>query len=161
MDFITAIKTCISKYVDFNGRARRSEFWYWELFTLIVGVVAGWIPFVGNLLNLAIILPTLAVGARRLHDTDRSGWWLLMSVVPGIIVGILAIALFGSAFLGIIAGTINPDAIADIVVSNVGLLVAYLISILAAVICSIILIIWWASDSTPGTNKYGENPKGV
>lgn len=47
MDFITAVKTCLSKYADFNGRARRSEFWYWYLFNFIVGLVLGWIPIVG------------------------------------------------------------------------------------------------------------------
>jgi len=90
MSFQDAIKTCFNKYVDFTGRARRSEFWYWVLFTFLVGIVASIIDailgtrsssgtgLIGGLADLALLLPSLAVGARRLHDTGRSGWWLLL-----------------------------------------------------------------------------------
>lgn len=81
-----AIKICFNKYADFTGRARRSEFWYWQLFNLIVGfsvgIAVGWIPIIGQiisiLVSLAFVIPNYAVGARRLHDTGRSGWWQLL-----------------------------------------------------------------------------------
>lgn len=162
MDFVTAIKTCFSKYADFSGRARRSEFWYWYLFSVIVSFVAGWIPFVGGLMNLALVIPQLSVGARRLHDTGRSGWWLLLSIVPGLVMVALAIALFGSAIFSIIAsGEYNPDMVADNMMSNMGLLVAVIVAWLVTLVCGIILIVWWAKDSVPGANQYGENPKGM
>lgn len=82
MDFGGAIKSVFSKYATFTGRARRSEFWYWYLFTFIVGCVLGWIPVLGWLVSIALIIPNLAVGARRLHDTNRSGWWLLLNLIP-------------------------------------------------------------------------------
>lgn len=91
MDFTTAIRTCFSKYVDFSGRARRSEYWYFALFNLLASFVAlildnllgtdydtGSSGLIGTVLSLALFLPSLAVGVRRLHDTGRSGWWLLL-----------------------------------------------------------------------------------
>ena len=86
MDFLTAIKTCFSKYADFTGRARRSEFWFWSLFTFIVVVLLCCIPVIGWILlpiaGIAFIIPSLAVGARRLHDTGKSGWWWLINLIP-------------------------------------------------------------------------------
>lgn len=75
-------------YADFNGRAKRTEFWMFILFNWIASII---IYFVGGLLgiswlssiySLAVLVPTLAVGARRLHDTGRSGWWWLICLVP-------------------------------------------------------------------------------
>lgn len=96
MDFMTAVRTCLSKYVDFSGRARRSEYWYFALFGFLVGIVTSVLDGVlgtdydgatsGGLINtvvsLAFFLPSLAVGVRRLHDTDRSGWWILIGLIP-------------------------------------------------------------------------------
>ena len=84
MDFITAIKTCLAKYVGFGGRARRSEYWYFVLFLVVVSLALGAAGFeqIGNFFSVATLLPSLAVGVRRLHDTDRSGWWLLLLLVP-------------------------------------------------------------------------------
>ena len=90
MAFPDAVKICFSKYADFNGRARRSEFWWWVLFTFLLGIAASIIDavlgttnssgtgLIGSITNLAVLLPSLAVGARRLHDTGRSGWWQLL-----------------------------------------------------------------------------------
>ncbi len=95
MDFMTAVRTCLSKYVDFSGRARRSEYWYFALFGFLVGIVTGVLDAIlgtdydgssGGLINtlgsLALFLPSLAVAVRRLHDTDRSGWWILLGLIP-------------------------------------------------------------------------------
>jgi uncharacterized membrane protein YhaH (DUF805 family) len=95
MDFMTAVRTCLSKYVDFSGRARRSEYWYFALFGFLVGIATSILDAVlgtsydtgsGGLINtvgsLALFLPSLAVGVRRLHDTDRSGWWILIGIIP-------------------------------------------------------------------------------
>jgi uncharacterized membrane protein YhaH (DUF805 family) len=84
--FLEAIATCFRKYVGFRGRARRPEYWYWVLFQVLL-TIAGLLvdrslhlfnPF----LSLALFLPGLAVTVRRLHDTDRSGWWVLISIIP-------------------------------------------------------------------------------
>src|SRR5689334_197445 len=83
MTFQDAIKTCFSKYADFKGRASRSEYWWFALFVSLVYVALFQInPTLTDLFLLATLLPSLAVGTRRLHDTNRSGWWQLMWVVP-------------------------------------------------------------------------------
>ncbi|HZP75570.1 MAG TPA: DUF805 domain-containing protein [Pseudolabrys sp.] len=90
MDFGTAVKTCFSKYATFSGRAPRSEYWWFTLAVVIVNVVLRLVDHLAfeeagvlsGLWSLAILLPSLAVGARRLHDLDRTGWWLLLIFVP-------------------------------------------------------------------------------
>ena len=82
-DLQKAVKTCFNKYADFSGRATRSEFWWFSLFQLIVLVIAGVISdiFYG-VVALGLLLPGLAVGARRLHDIGKTGWLLLLWLVP-------------------------------------------------------------------------------
>lgn len=115
MGFGTAIKSFWSNYVNFKGRARRSEYWFIALFLFITNLGAtildgavfatdvdlfletgGWGP-IGVLWSVAVFLPSLAVVVRRLHDTGRSAWWLLIVLVPiaGAIV-LFVFTLFGS-----------------------------------------------------------------
>jgi uncharacterized membrane protein YhaH (DUF805 family) len=107
MSFQDAVRICLQrKYADFHGRARRSEYWFFALFAAIVSIVGsildailglrGWAngttgPIQG-ILQLALLVPGLAVGARRLHDTSRSGWWLLIGLVP--FVGWIVLLIF-------------------------------------------------------------------
>jgi uncharacterized membrane protein YhaH (DUF805 family) len=110
-------KLAISKYAQFTGRSRRSEYWYFFLVYILISlainvlaaVVGDWIAILGSLVGLALLIPNLAVSVRRLHDTGRSGWWLLVGLIP---------------LLGFI-----------------------------------LLLVWFASDSQPGANEYGPNPK--
>ena len=100
MTFQESIKVCFSKYADFNGTAMRSEYWWFALFCVIAGVALSIIsPILQIIFSLGTLLPSLAVGARRLHDTGRSGWWLLIGVVPviGIIILIVFLAQEGTA----------------------------------------------------------------
>jgi uncharacterized membrane protein YhaH (DUF805 family) len=83
MTFGESISTCFKKYVVFDGRASRSEFWWFALFTFLVSLVLGFVSqALSSVFSLAVLLPSLAVGARRLHDTDRSAWFLLLWLVP-------------------------------------------------------------------------------
>lgn len=103
MSFVDAIKTVLSKYVTFSGRARRSEYWFWVLALIIASIVTGLIDqglgtepgrvgIISGLLTLATFLPNLAVTVRRLHDTSRSGWWVLIGLIP--IVGAIVLIIF-------------------------------------------------------------------
>ena len=94
MNFVEAISSSFRNYANFSGRAVRSEFWYWYIFVAVVLIVFGAIngslypgplamgPFsyVTMAIVLALILPSLAVSVRRLHDIDRTGWWVLIAV---------------------------------------------------------------------------------
>jgi uncharacterized membrane protein YhaH (DUF805 family) len=88
MTFAESIRMCFAKYADFNGTASRSEFWRFMLFIYLVAAALSLLSTtLCALFYLAVLLPDLAVGARRLHDTGRSGWWQLLLIVPfGVIV---------------------------------------------------------------------------
>lgn len=106
----------LQKYAVFGGRARRKEYWMFALINAIIGIILGLVEkriggpgVIGGVYSLAILIPAIAVSVRRLHDTGRSGWWLLISLVP--LVG------------------------------------------------AIILLVFMVTDSTPGENQFGANPK--
>ncbi|WP_298932933.1 DUF805 domain-containing protein [uncultured Ramlibacter sp.] len=78
-----AVKTCLSKYADFNGRAARPEFWWFILAQVVVSLVLSMVaPVLGWLFSLAMIVPTVAAGSRRLHDIGKSGWLQLVGFIP-------------------------------------------------------------------------------
>ena len=95
---------CLKNYFNFSGRATRSEFWYFTLFWLLFGMLIMLIEYmlgIGNvketgilslIFDLALVFPSLAVSTRRLHDTNRSGWWNLIMLVP--IIGIIVLIVF-------------------------------------------------------------------
>ncbi len=93
MTFQESIKTCFNKYADFNGRATRSEFWWFVLFLVLVSLGLSVISAIlSALFSLAILLPSITVSTRRLHDTGRSGWWQLIGFVP--IIGWIVLIVF-------------------------------------------------------------------
>jgi uncharacterized membrane protein YhaH (DUF805 family) len=93
MNFIDAIKTCFAKYVDFSGCASRPEFWWWVLFTILASLTLRSISYsLSGVFSLATLLPSIAVTIRRLHDTDRTGWWTLLYFIP--LVGWIILIIF-------------------------------------------------------------------
>ncbi len=96
----------LKKYAVFDGRAHRTEYWMFFLFNFLAGIVLGladavisWVvPFgwlfasLGSIYSLAVLVPSIAVGVRRLHDTGRSGWWLLIGLVP--LAGFIILLIF-------------------------------------------------------------------
>jgi uncharacterized membrane protein YhaH (DUF805 family) len=88
MGFGQAISAGFSNYVNFSGRACRSEYWYWVLFIILADIVAGIIDYllgmqiVSSLFGLVTLLPGIAVSIRRLHDLNRTGWWILLALIP-------------------------------------------------------------------------------
>lgn len=98
MNFVEAISSGLSNYVNFSGRAQRSAYWWWVLFVIVVDIVASLIDatigaqIIATIASLALLLPSIAVGVRRLHDLDRTGWWLLIGLVP--LVGFIVLIIF-------------------------------------------------------------------
>lgn len=86
MNIINWYIKVLKQYADFNGRARRAEYWYFFLGNVIVSIIIGLIegavntPILGTIYSLATLLPSLAVGVRRMHDVDKSGWYLLIPI---------------------------------------------------------------------------------
>ena len=181
MGFLEAVKTCLKKYADFKGRARRSEFWWFVLFLLIVYVagsfVAGLIAtglasvtgmdasriaiVLTGLLMLAFLIPFLAVLTRRLHDTGRGGWWVALFAVIGL--------LYGGSYSYLMwplldkMGTTNPyelaSLITDAMMSSPALATVLSFSGMASLILAIIFLVFTVLDSKWGVNKYGPSPK--
>ncbi len=147
MSFKDAIKSFFVKFLTFSGRASRSEFWYAMLFCGLVSAglggleelacaLNGWsrtaeAPLLATLFDLAVIIPSIAVGVRRLHDIGRSGWWYLLIIAP-----------FGLLLIGAL--------------SHKALL--FLIAIIAAPVPIVILIIWWCKGGEPYDTPFGPDP---
>jgi uncharacterized membrane protein YhaH (DUF805 family) len=95
----------LKKYAVFGGRSRRKEYWYFVLFNIVVGIVLGVIDrllgtyssasnmgLLSGIYSLAILIPSLAVTVRRLHDLDYTGWWILIVLVP--FIGVIVLLVF-------------------------------------------------------------------
>jgi uncharacterized membrane protein YhaH (DUF805 family) len=142
----------LKKYVRFSGRAPRAEYWWFYLGTIIVGVVLG---LVGKLTgtgrtladaaNLGLLVPWIAVTVRRLHDTDRSGWWVLALVAGVFVVVAIMVALGG---LG--AATSTAGSFTSGIIVALALLGAFLTFLAFMVL-----------PGTEGANRYGPDPYGV
>ena len=103
MNFQKSIKTCFQKFADFNGRASRSEFWYFYLFAILgyfisifLAIQMSFFFAIAIIFGLIIFVPALAVTARRLHDMGKSGWWQLTAYIPyvGFIASIILIVIW-------------------------------------------------------------------
>jgi uncharacterized membrane protein YhaH (DUF805 family) len=112
MNFVEAVRAGFNNYANFSGRAMRSEYWWWVVFVWIAGFVAniidsalGWRVYettvngiqqgsgpIAAIVGLALLIPGLAVAVRRLHDTSRSGWWLLLVIIP--VIGWIVLIFF-------------------------------------------------------------------
>ncbi len=111
MGFGEAVATCFSKYAVFRGRASRPEYWYWVLFAVLLTIAAAIVDIVAfnydagvvsTLISLALLLPGLAVLVRRLHDIDRTGWWILIGFLP--VIGTIVLLVFACT-----RGTTGPN----------------------------------------------------
>lgn len=105
MTFMESVRTCLKEsYFGFEGRAPRSEYWWFALFAVLLGIVASIIDgilgtvtangigLISSIASLALIIPSIAVAVRRLHDTDRSGWFYLLNFIP--IIGWIVLIVF-------------------------------------------------------------------
>lgn len=154
----------LKRYAQFSGRSRRKEFWMWLLFVVIVSIVLSVLDsllglggssqvasspinphgfaygartrggILTGIFTLAILIPNLAVSVRRLHDVDRSGWWVLLPVAP---YAIGVVLIFSGAF-------------------TLGALLA-----IAGLVCAIVLLVWYCTRGTIGPNRFGADPLGL
>lgn len=156
--FPEAIRVCLSKYLTFRGRASRSEYWWFYLFTMLagnilplIGVMLGVVlgPVVAILLGilyLALMPPLLSVNVRRLHDVGRSGWWIGGAMIAFPAFGILA-AIAGIASEG-------PDQLAS---ETAGPLFAIMVglAVLIGLAYGITMLVFSVKRGDPGPNRFG------
>ena len=167
MDPVTAVTTCLKKYFDFKGRARRSEFWWFALFVIIVtsaltflsGIVPA-VAYVSVVFTWGTLIPLFAALTRRLHDTGRSGWWV--AIMALLCIGYMGSMLFLvgpniQMFTNVGGGDIM--AMADAVQSSPVAATVMLCSSLGFMLFFIIDHILAIFDSKWGENKYGPSPK--
>jgi uncharacterized membrane protein YhaH (DUF805 family) len=136
----------LKKYVVFKGRARRREFWIFFFVNLVLGLI----PFIGQLVSLLTCIPGIAVGVRRLHDTNRSGFWILLAYILFFVDMIFFFVGFilGAGFLfGIRSGRMGS------------LMIPAIIILIVLLVLAIMLLVWAVQEGTRGSNKYGPDPK--
>ena len=140
MEFRDAVKICLTKkYCSFKGRASRSEFWWFCLFTLLINIAVAIVgaiapalaSIISAVLGLWLLLPTLGISTRRLHDRNFSGWWQVLPL---------------AAVLPAVAGAVLE---ADWLLMLAGC---------AAGLASLGLLIFYALKGTAGPNRYGPDP---
>ena len=149
LEFGEAIRICWKKFSDFTGRARRSEYWWWCLLCVIINMVAS---FIGKILSLGniftmiacliLFIPGLAVGTRRLHDTGRSGWWIVAEGVLTVIMWIMAYSVKSMVYYG----------------STIWIIFYYIVLLLFLFVY-IVVLYFSVLDSHKGENQYGPSPK--
>lgn len=159
----------LKRYADFSGRSRRMEYWMWTLFQILiyVGVIVLSMIFGGGAMMsgdptalaaagggvmivfllyfvwiLATIVPSIAVAVRRLHDTERTGWWILAPVAPYLLIILAGVMAVSSPDMAATAGVIG------------------LVAMLATFVLGIVLLVFYVLEGTRGPNKYGPDPKG-
>ena len=169
MDPVTAVKTCFKKYFDFKGRARRSEYWWFVFFVTIVssvfnygGLLVPALSFIGALCSLVFLIPQLSAMTRRLHDTGRSGWWVLLLAVLSIAaIGALAYVLapLASQMLEVTDSFAQAQMMADAMQASPTASTVFIFCGIAISLLGLIVFIFTLLDSKWGENKYGPSPK--
>ena len=158
-----AKRPILEKYADFSGRAPRPELWWYFLAIVIAFIVvdiiesilgihrmiAGMYGPLSTLLWLATIVPSLAVGVRRLHDVNKTGWWVLLPVIPECLTMVMALTTAGAVAAG---GGFGAAAGGLAITGLLGLI---------TLIAAIVLIVFYVMPGTPGENRYGPNPYGT
>lgn len=140
----------LRKYATFSGRAPRSEYWYYYLLTIfanmlgsVVDFVSG-VPVLGAVLAVALLLPSLAVYVRRLHDLDRRGWWLFAPLA-----GLFPIAI-GLATGGTALFSKSGPSGSGLIWTGIGALTFFGGGVL--------LFVWFCTRGTEGANRFGDDP---
>ena len=159
----------LRRYADFSGRSRRMEFWMWQLFQIIIYFVVVVLAMVvgggammsgdptammaagGGMLVimllymvylLAVLVPSIAVAVRRLHDTNRTGWWVLAPLAPYLVVIVAGMLAMSSPDMAGLAGILA------------------LVAMIAVFALGLTLLVFYFLEGTKGPNKYGPDPKG-
>lgn len=167
MGFSDAVRVCLRKYVTFSGRATRPEYWYFILFVFLGGIVFGTFDYIffggsvettstsieaqtngplSSLFSLAMLLPSLAAGWRRMHDSGRSGWFMFYPLI--VMIGVTAYLAVWGGLSEVASG--NIDGLIAAVGGIIGILA------IGVMILSPLIVLWWLTrPSQSSDNEYG------
>ncbi|MFT4959787.1 MAG: uncharacterized membrane protein YhaH (DUF805 family) [Paracoccaceae bacterium] len=175
MDFSEAVRVCLRKYVTFSGRATRPEYWYFILFVILGGIIFGIFDYIlfggtvetasettsdsmsasfnaqsngplASLFSLAVFLPSLAAGWRRMHDSGRSGLHMFYPMI--VMIGVGVFMAFWGGLAELVSGNIEG------LIAGVGGIIAILA--IVVMILSPLVVLWWLTrPSQSGDNEYG------
>lgn len=160
-NFFQTIGICLRKYVNFRGRASRSEYWYWQLFLLLIGFGIGFALYdhpsavarMGAILNLVLLPASTAVFARRLHDTNYSGWWSIIYMLLMTGFAVIRIKYPEENPVDVVDSWL-PKALYDDPVATV----FYVLSSAVFFVSSAFCLLAPLRSGTRGQNKYGPQP---
>ncbi len=161
VDFITAIKMYFANYANFKGRSTRAEYWWVMLFMFLVSCALSLFGTIGNYINyafsLACLIPGLALGTRRLHDTGKSGWWLVIFYIAMAACFAWVVTILVKNAPGLLTG--NPNEVAMMGEEILPVIASMAIPYMVMFAGSIWWIVLMCKKSEPD-NQYGPNPYG-
>lgn len=162
MTFVESVKFCLTKgYAKFQGRASRSEYWWFVLFYLCIYLVflffeklfalefAIILMFIRGLASLVLFLPSLCVSVRRLHDLNLSGWWLCFIYIPLIIIFIMMMMFISYFLMNPYNFVVNSNDIKIIIIALSGLVLG---------ISALVFLVLFMLEGTRGANRFGNDP---
>ncbi len=163
VEFSVAAQNAFKKIFQFNGRIRRSEYWWGVLALFLANIVAILIPFIGILVVFALYIASASLLFRRLHDTGRSGWWCGAAIASNIVALIIFATSIDFASYISAANSHDIEGMTNAIIggfTSTTAIIAILLN-LASIVLSIIILIFLLQDSQPVANKYGDSPKYV
>lgn len=164
LEFTEALKAFWNKITQFQGRSRRSEFWWTYLAYFVTSIIFSFVPIIGNIVTLLFGLAIIPITFRRLHDTGRSGWWYGVSIIGSLVFTVYLIILIIGA-IGISAGMSEFSSMSDTEIMEklfTGATMSYILfGLLVGIVYNIIVLVFLCQDSQKEANKYGPSPKYV
>ena len=151
LSFGEALREAKNKWIDWKGRSRRSEYWWCALCAFVVTYLLALIPTIGGVISFVISLLMIPLTIRRVHDTGRSGWWVIASMAFGLILSAYYLYKLGAAYS---AESISLSELVKIITDPL-LIIFYLVTL----VVGIILLVFLCQDSKVEPNKWGMSPK--
>ncbi|GGL52734.1 DUF805 domain-containing protein [Wenxinia marina] len=150
MTFQDSIRTVVmQKYMDFSGRAPRSEFWWWVLAYVIGAIIVSFVPVLPVIYALALFLPTLAVGWRRMQDIGKPGWYFLIPSIYNLIVRLIGPRT---------EMPMDPETGMPMQMPGFGALAFGGLLGIVGLIIAVVFLFWLVRPGQPETNEYGPPP---
>lgn len=166
LGFTEALSAAWNKIAQFNGRSRRSEYWWTYLAYFVTSIIFSFVPIIGNIVTILFGLAIIPITFRRLHDTGRSGWWYGVSIIGSLLFSvylIIQIIIIGtisiSTDMSELSSMSDNEIIENILTSAT---ISYIFfGLLVGIVYNIIVLVFLCQDSQKGENKYGPSPKYV